>query len=732
MVGVLLAAAVVATGAVRGRAQEPNTAAAATNVPIEVDANQLDYDRSSGWVEARGNVVIRKGDHELRADFVRVNTQTEEAQAFGNVTLTRGDEVWKGSRLNYNFGTGAGFADKVTVDAKPFRLLDSSKAERGTDQVFVLRNATVTTCAFDPPHTHYTVKAREVRVLPGEYMKGKWAVWRFGRVPVMVLPYWYRDLNEDSGFHFYPGHSSRHGAFLLSSYRYRLSPLLRGETHLDYRTRRGVAVGQDVKWRDDAWFGDLSLYYADDQEPVDDDEDAETADIDSERYRIRFRHQAALTDRDSLFFNGQVLSDTDVREDFFEDEYRRLTQPENYAVYIHRGAQYTAGVRFDGRLNDFYTSVNRLPELSLDFVRQQLGDSDIYYEGENSLSNLEKVFPEDDDDEDYSVFRFDTEHTLYRPRKHFGFLTLNPRIGVQGTYYSKTLKTTTVTGTTTYETNLVVDASGETNAVVSTESSTVEETSEGSAEFRTRVELGLEASFKAFKTWGPPTAPRRHVVEPYANYTLVPEPSIDPDDLYQFDAIDALDDVHQVKLGVRNKLQTRRNNSAFDLVDADVYTILNLDPDDDEDALETLYMDTEWRPHDRLAVDLDGEVDLADAELDEFNTQVAMTGRSGWTAGLEHRYSRDDSSLVSGDVTLQPNRAWDLNAFGRYEFEESRFEEYGGYAQRNLDCMVIRAGASFLPGYTRTDGTERDDEWRVILAFWLTAFPEHSVDTGVD
>jgi len=703
---------------------------AAADQPIDVQADELVYDRQGAWVEAKGNVVVRKGDQVLRADYVRVNTETEEAYALGNVVMTRAEEVWKGQSLTYNFGSGKGSADKLTVEAKPYRLLDSRKMDKGEGSVFVLHDATVTTCVHDPPQTHYTVKAREVTVVPGDYMKGKGAVWRFGRVPVMYLPYWYRDLNDNFGWRFYPGHSSRHGTYLLSSYRYRLNPRLRGETHLDYRSKRGLASGQDLKWRDETWVGDLSLYYADDQEPIDDDEDAETADIDSERYRLRFRHQVSLSARDLLYFNAHYLSDTDVLEDFFEREYRALNQPENYAAYTHRDDRYTANLRFQSRLNDFYSNVNRLPELSFDFVRQQIRESDFYYEGETSLANLEQVWEEEDDEEDYSSVRLDSAHTVYRPFRRLGFLNLIPRAGYQGTYYSKTLEPRTVTATTTaQETNLVVAADGSTNTVVTTVSDTssgVEE-SEGSSGFRSRLELGLEASFKAFKTWGGVEAPRRHVAEPYANYTFVPEPTLVPAELYQFDSVDELDEEHYVKLGMRNKIQTKRESLPYDLLDVDTYTYLKLERDDDDDAIESVYMDAELRPWDWVAIDLDGEYSVADSELDEFNTQVSLSPGDLWTAGLEHRYSNGDSSLLEGEMTLSPNRGWSFNYYGRYEFEEGRLEEQGGYVQRNLDCMVIRTGLGIIPGYTRSDGTERDDEWRVLLAFWLTAFPEFEI-----
>ena len=42
----------------------------------------------------------------------------------------------------------------------------------------------------------------------------------------------------------------------------------------------------------------------------------------------------------------------------------------------------------------------------------------------------------------------------------------------------------------------------------------------------------------------------------------------------------------------------------------------------------------------------------------------------------------------------------------------------------------VKAGVGLLPGYTRTDGSEQDDEWRAILEFWLTAFPKQGLSTG--
>lgn len=725
-------AAVAAAGMTVCLAGVAGAQEAAAEPRVDARADKLNYDRTTGWIDAEGNVVVVKGDQQLRCDKARVNVQTEDVHAEGNVILRRTGQVWRGLELNYNFRTRIGNVLELAGGAGPFRLIRSDTSEQTADGVFVLRKATVTTCSNRVGRVHYRVRARSVEVQPDEYLKARGAVWFFGPVPVVYIPYWYRDLDGSTGFRFRPGYSSRWGAFLLSSYRFRVAPQVKAETHLDLRSERGVAVGQDFRWRTDRSYGDFIAYYADDQEPIDEDEDPETTDIESERYRFRFRHAVDFTGRDSLLMQADYHSDTDVLEDFFEREYRYSRQPDNYVSYTHRDDRYTANADVRGRLNDFYEGVNELPEVSGLFMRQRVMDTAWYYEGQTALGHYERVFEETSSAEDYDATRFDTEHTVFRPSRHFGFLNVIPRVGFRGTYYSDTRETVSdMTVTTVATTNLVVSG-GTTNTVVEYSTDTVGSTRDEprGSEFRTRFELGLETSFKAFKIFHGANRPLRHVIEPYANYTLVPEPSALPDDLYQFDSVDRLDEEHFVQLGLRNKLQTKMSGYAADLVDVELATRLNIEKDEGEETIGDLLLDAEITPSRWLRIDVEGLYDTAESEIAAFNTRAIMAPPGAWRANAEYRYLVDDSSLLAGDLTASPNRDWTLNVFGRYEMEESRLEEIGGYMQRNLDCMVVRAGLGVLPGYTRSDGSERDDEWRFLVHFWLTAFPEFSAHAG--
>ena len=63
---------------------------------------------------------------------------------------------------------------------------------------------------------------------------------------------------------------------------------------------------------------------------------------------------------------SQTISDPDVLEDFFDQEFRYGAQPDNRISLTHRGDDYTATLLGAVRLNDFFDAVERLPDASFD------------------------------------------------------------------------------------------------------------------------------------------------------------------------------------------------------------------------------------------------------------------------------------------------------------------------------------------------------------------------------
>ncbi|MGB3404254.1 MAG: DUF3769 domain-containing protein [Microcoleaceae cyanobacterium] len=75
---------------------------------VEVTADQQEFDQTRQLVTAKGNVTVRFRQTLIEADTVQVNINTRQAVALGNVSLTRGDQVVRGNRMEYNLAAQTG------------------------------------------------------------------------------------------------------------------------------------------------------------------------------------------------------------------------------------------------------------------------------------------------------------------------------------------------------------------------------------------------------------------------------------------------------------------------------------------------------------------------------------------------------------------------------------------------------------------------------------------------
>ena len=689
---------------------------------VEIRADRLEYEAERDLLVGIGNVVVRRGNEELRADCISVNTRTRDAYATGNVVFRRGRSIWRGEELSYNFRTGVGDFGAFNAYVEPY-YIRAADSQRVSPEEYLLKDVVITTCESERPD--FFVRASSARIIGEERLRARNVVVFLGPIPILYLPVWSQKLHrEKTNLDVVPGYSSKMGYFLLTAYNYRLSPAVRAATRLDYRSKRGVGVGQDFRWENAAegWSGRFQAYYTSDDKPYEDDEqdEKELGLVDSDRYRIKLEHRHQFSSRDYLIVQGHYLSDPDVLEDFFNDEFRHTRQPENRVAIRHRGDYFTAGLQLNARLNDFYENVDRLPELTLDFPQQVIPGTPLYLRAENSAAYLRKVYPEYTDRSDYDAFRADFHPVISYPTRHFGFLNVIPEIGGRLTWYSASREERSVTNVVTMVTTNV--EGGVTSVVesVTNEVDTVVE--DAGAVTRTMIELGLETSFKAFRELIPPTGGDgglRHVAEPYGRYTYVPEPSVTEDELYQFDRVDGLGKAHHVRVGMRNKLQTKRAGRIEDLIDADVSVLYRIETEKGQDSLGPLDFAVELSPVKWFFCDFDGRYDLNDSELDRLNLSATMKQAWVGNAGVEYVYRRDRRNLLGASVNLFPQAAWSLSTYWRYEFDDQRLEEQSYYIQHKTECLGLGIGYE-----------GRGDEWTLWARIWLLAFPETVIELG--
>jgi LPS-assembly protein len=692
---------------------------------IDIQADNLSYDSVRRLVIARGDVKVTRGTESVAADYAEVDTAAETVRARGNIVIEYQGNTWKGEEATYNFKTGAGDFGAFEAFSHPY-YVRAADSRRVSPRLVELDDAVFTTC--EPDNLEYSLRASWASIEDNNIVRAKNVRFQLGPVPFFWTPYMKANLEELAKFEVSAGWSSRMGPFLLTAYNQPLNDVWRSRTHVDIRAKRGLGLGQDFFWegRDDEYEGMVRAYYTQDKAPWRDDKQRREREghITNDRYWFQLRDRHNLSDRDFLFTELNYVSDQWMLNDFFDDDYQKNVQPENRLTLPHYGDRYTAGVGLNYRLNDFYNNVNRLPEVFLNYNRQQILETPFYYESASTLSYLERVYPDGSVTNDYDAFRFDSSHMVYWPTRHFGFLSVIPRAGYRGTYFSKTLDRQFVTNVVT-----VTNALGE---VTGTSNQTQTLFLDASSAWRNLPEVGVESSFMAFgEMYRGPTGIEededlRHVFEPYVNYTFNPEPNVASNELWQFDAVDTLRARNEIQPGLRNYLQTKRWQQPHNLIYADVFTTLRLDPDEDQQALGDIGFKTEFRIWYWFYWDFNGSYDTEQNNLRRFSTQIQFKDEEIYTLAADYRYNRDSRDVVSGELTLFPEARWSARVYARMDVEESFVEEYSFNGIRRTRCLGYGLGVRVRP----EQASNAKDDISVYFQLWPLAFPPSSSPLG--
>jgi lipopolysaccharide export system protein LptA len=84
------------------------TANPEAETPLELIADEQEYDQNRQIITARGNVTLRFSRSVLTADRLQINLPEKLAVAEGQVILTRGDQILRGDRFEYYFVQDSG------------------------------------------------------------------------------------------------------------------------------------------------------------------------------------------------------------------------------------------------------------------------------------------------------------------------------------------------------------------------------------------------------------------------------------------------------------------------------------------------------------------------------------------------------------------------------------------------------------------------------------------------
>jgi LPS-assembly protein len=734
----LLAALFASAGLIFGEIKTPE------NAPIEITSTgETTYE--NGLATAHDNVAIHIGNTDIYADYAQYNSTTHDVELRGHVRIYRDASLYVTDSGVYNTETKKIRAISGRTESHPY-FLGGQNVSSISENGYLIRDGTFTT--HDSARPDFHLHARKIRIYEKDRVIMQYVTAYIGNVPVFWWPYLYQSLNEAFSFTVSPAYLSSWGPSLLTQVTFPITDNIKGRVRLDYFGRRGPAIGFDPVidyGKDENSQARVKTFYIQDQNPNLNQTAVPRRGVPTGRYRLSLEDRTNFTDDIYGIANTTKLSDQYVMQDFYQGEFRIDPVPDNVVALTKANPFFTiTGIeRFQA--NEFFSTTERSPEVVLDIKRHALFGGPIFYEGESGFANLRLQFPEGSGFENYGTYRFDTFHQLTYPNTYFGWLSVVPRVGFRGTYYGKTWdlgSTTFVPPSNPLVPDFILPPPTLANPVQF----------DGDT-FRTVLNTGAEASFKISRTWENVQSRAfgldglMHVIQPFTNFSYVDENGANPTailgfdryqpstqlraiDFPQFTTIDSIDNWTVWRVGVRNRLETRRDDKTMTWFELDTFFDVNFDNPYDRTDYSNFFNNIRFTPLPWVSLSVNSQVPAFSKGFTEVNTLASVQPLANLQLTVGHRYLNENpfflnSSLflVGGYYRIDDN--WGIGAQEQYEATTSTLEEQRYSIYRDLSSWVASFG-----------GVIRDNkgvkEYGILFTITLKAFPKFGFDLNFD
>jgi lipopolysaccharide assembly outer membrane protein LptD (OstA) len=723
------------------------------DAPIDISADRMGA--SGELATASGNVQISFGATTIYCDEALYDPNTRDVIVTGNVRIYREGQLVIAERAVYNLETKDITAATSRGSAQPFKYSSTTFQNIPGSTGYLVKEGIFTTS--DSANPDWSVRARRARIYPKDRIVFQDVKIYIGNTPVFWFPYFYQSLNKQNAFTITPGYNSTWGSYVLTNYTFPITETMGGMLRLDYRSSRGPAIGLETQWetgeKKQNW-GRFRSYAMDDSNPGINRTALAREDIDSGRYRVSFQARQYLTEDIYASVDITKLSDARFLQDFYEGEFRENPQPDNMLAFTKLGDDYELTLLARKQLNEFFDVTERVPELALDITQQPLFGSKVFYQGETSVGRYTRNFAKDSLFEDYSSGRFDTFHQFSLPMTVHNWLSIIPRVGVRGTWYSESGPIVPV-----LETETIRLPDGTTREL----QRTFQRLAKNGDVFRPVVNAGLEMSFKSSKAyedvqsriWG--LDGLRHVVQPYLDLSIVQAGSDNKDilrfdrlsrstqpppiDFPAFNSIDSIDDWNILRLGVKNRLQTRRDNATFNWFEMNTYFDIHFDRPDfglepDPGTFSNLVNRIRWTPLSWVNFTLDCQLPIFDSGFTEVNTRANFFVNDRVQFNIGHRYLSDnilfrDSSQLDFAAYYRFDDNWAFSMRETYEFNDSLLQNQRYELHRDLSSWIASLGFVVRANSNSATGKEVND-YGVILTFTLKDLPDVKLPISFD
>jgi LPS-assembly protein len=251
---ILTVVAVLYAGSSWGQSTPPDTPS--DSKEIDVSADSLSFGNGGTQIEAKGSVQLKREMMTLKADEVRINRETNDMEAKGQVSLD--DPNWKvksAESMQFNLEKETGEFQKGEMFIEQNHVsMTGEKLQKFSGQTYHIDNGFFTTCLCESGATPWRISADEVdltREGTGIIRQGYFYLYD---VPVLYIPYGLIPLQSErqTGFLFpQVGQSNKNGFRYLQPFYWAISKSTDATFSFNVETKTRLGVLADFRTKID-------------------------------------------------------------------------------------------------------------------------------------------------------------------------------------------------------------------------------------------------------------------------------------------------------------------------------------------------------------------------------------------------------------------------------------------------------------------------------------------------
>lgn len=437
----------------------------------------------------------------------------------------------------------------------------------------------------------------------------------------------------------------------------------------DYFSRRGLGLGVRFEYERPEYWGELIAYGIHDHGT-----DMKNVPLEKE-HRLRFNwwHRQPLSDHWRMDAELSWLSDRNFLNEYWEQVFKEGKEQESLLYLRYLKDNRYLGLTARWRLNYWQTQNEQMPEAHFAWVGQPILGDRVTYIQETRLGNMRRRWDDDAQSAgllpaDYRSWRLFTEHEFQYPLR-LGIFRVAPFVNLAYGWYER-------------------PASGDHDRVTVTTGVRSSTTFWRIYDFYNRL-------------WD--INRLRHVVTPTLDVFGTFVRTKPPSEIPQFDEADALDDTKVIRLGLRQRLQTRRlgrteeparvsgwRNVNWMLLDLEIDYFPQASRHNNGRELSPLRMDYRWRISDRISLISDADVRVEDGpNIETFDVGLLLNRSPKLSLYLGQRYTdASGSNIFIGKVDYKLNERWTLAFFTHIDLGAPDTSDYMVVFRRRMHRWI--------------------------------------------